>query len=370
MPITVPKRWTASVGGGATLDNVTAHLCAMCSYFVYYANYDGFFTSSLGATKMNSIVSGSIPQIPQTLMFSLAECNIVVVAGTTNLQQIYAQVANPSYLAPMYCPSGVLGMAYPVLKANLILSQMEPVLVSLCKSAPTFFCGHSLGGAVALCLMSSLNARYAGALQQVVGYTFGCPRPGNKAFRNQLPPTLTVQVPGDVVPLLPPVGVVAPSGYSLATGFLNCPISDPFRTAGTPVWLDAGGDLYLCEKNAHNDAPQSKAIWDNLGTPELDEAINPALHQVKNVTRYVSEAYQHHLMAGYLKRLEAAIPSSGGLKPEAYADGSAQESALPPDPDTSSSGSGADFPALEAAVNVPPVAVDPGAVPLPHRKRH
>jgi hypothetical protein len=109
-----------------------------------------------------------------------------------------------------------------------------------------FFCGHSLGGALATLAALDVLATLRLKCTDVVVYTLGSPRVGNHTFANafnkSVPHCFRLQVDGDIVTGFPKTKLglqtcccCLPSGCATAVGLVR------YKHVGVMVWLDGSG---------------------------------------------------------------------------------------------------------------------------------
>lgn len=136
--------------------------------------------------------------VPRMGVFTLADEKLVVVQGTTQALQ-WAQQVILSTLVPSLDTPGRVNSFY-ALAGHRLVTQLAGL------SGAVTFCGHSLGGAMAMYLQS--HFRQANPLCQCG--VFGAPRAGDETFAASLLDTKLFWVRGDPIPLIPPA---LPAGY-------------------------------------------------------------------------------------------------------------------------------------------------------------
>ena len=118
---------------------------------------------------------GGIPAFPRTTVFQFGTYQLVVVSGSTTLQDWMDNVGN-TLMATMANPNGThcVGVDWWTKSEHCWTAIRDSGLVL---DKPAIFSGHSLGGAIARCL--SYRWKLANGTAPVVVVTFGCPRVGN-----------------------------------------------------------------------------------------------------------------------------------------------------------------------------------------------
>jgi hypothetical protein len=348
------------------LDIVTAAVCGWCSYYAYFDDAGVFYQNLLPATKINRTPPDSNAARPQGWVLKLPECNIVVFAGTTEINQLYAQCMSCTFSPVMFAPAHELcHTKWGQWARDVYANYFDPIRAAINDNV-TIFCGHSAGGAVATILFRMAAAAGLFAGRQAGCYTFGCPRVGNKALADQLVGTFNIIRPEDIVPKLPYAGMVTNGNILASPPVYGAGPTRNFWRHGNVVYLtddghvspySAGGDPRKADNSAQFDAIRFVA----------SKAANFAgfgRSPVLTVRDSFNSTMEHHLMRGYLDLLLKAL---GGWE-QNLIDNWRQEAVqleqqLPPDPD----------PRYKALATIPfdrVPAIDPGVTPLRHRRHH
>lgn len=308
--IRFPQRWQPDTADLSQLDTVLAHLTCFMSANAYYENADDIYRSVLGVQEIQRVEADPLTIRPQAWWFNVADVNYFVSSGISNYTDLARLLVSSYYWHPTPLPADQLAGNYWTRAAEWIWSALGEKILADMILRKTIFTGHSLGGAIAHLLYAFAKAAPGGARQPSTVYSYGAPRVGNGAFRTFTGGTFCVNVPGDLVPKLPPRGFIRPTFPTIfdLRGRTVTP-GDPFRTAGIVVDLMPNGECrYSTESLAGTPETQGLEVdliesWFTANVPGADLVTGS-----RSFATIFGEGLRYHLSETSLARLEKSLP--------------------------------------------------------------
>lgn len=365
-----PDRWQMNVTDLTIFDPVIAHACAWASYYAYYDHAADFLMKLMGGANVYRIPADPSKGRPQGFVVDLPEASMVVFAGTTDAQQLYGIFRDALYGRLANQPANVVvhyGVAAWVAD---ILATNAQLFRDLMAARKTIWCGHSIGGALAVALETAMQGDGAVTPLPHCYYTFGAPRVGNLDFAAQSLGGFSCVVAGDPVPKLPPFGMLRLGNPQAVQPSYTVHPGNGFRNNGSIVYLNPGSETQQLPAGTRvisRDAPiefdAARFFFESFG---LTDPTAPA----RTVVAVWNDTVETHEMRVYLDRLENMLPVSSGQHAAMGDSGKKAEAELPPDP--SQFGQFIEVPVYR--INTPPSAPTPlasnGVTPLHLRSRH
>jgi hypothetical protein len=253
----------------------------------------------------------------QGFVASSGRMNLVVFRGTHSLEGV---MTDSKFLIQSALTDGLPGgvhQGFAAAYSSVSASLSEFLETAERKSIPTYFVGHSLGGALAT--LAFLNMQKKGVTAAGI-VTLGQPRVGNSTFASESEKILAGKVKrfvngNDVVPHLPPSGQHADVA-------LNSVLQPSTRTATLAVLSGIGaltGMTFAKANFTHISAPEMLGQADYAkGGYESDSAWdgkywNSNGQKVQQVVANPGAAFQNplvneHFVTGYLCELVKTLP--------------------------------------------------------------
>lgn len=156
--------------------------------------------SILGATAVLTTVENSSSLIPGTIFAKAPHYQLIVISGTSNDDQLYAQVIY-SVLPPIpfgpYSTSAFWETAATAVHVRLMAQGLDSTL-------PVYLVGHSYGGVLASILAAKYRLGQPGRRIELL--TYGSPKPGGQDLADLLATTNNRHFAnrGDPAPVMPP----------------------------------------------------------------------------------------------------------------------------------------------------------------------
>lgn len=202
----------------------------------------------------------SSPVIPASAIFKGGNLFVIAVVGTQNNTQLALDVVGSAQV-PIPPFPGRVG-AYWALAAQALWSRFLPVLLPFPPGSAVALIGHSLGGAIAMCLYH-LAARDLPTATPIQVTTFGASKPGDPAFasvgggamfrwENRLDPVVSIPPP-----LWNPVGALWPVSGPAPFTLWDSP--------GSAATIEANGTI-----SGGSDPPSTVAAANMLATGQID----------------------------------------------------------------------------------------------------
>lgn len=365
-----PARWAMDVSDLTKFDPVIAHLAAWASYYAYYDQANDIFADLAGAIHIAKIPSNTNTGQPLGWLFQVGEANVFVWAGTTSAVQLYGIWRDALYGRVPNQPLGVQALYGVVRWVVDILAGNANLMKQMMTAKKTVFCGHSIGGALAMTLLAALKGDGSFSPQPFCYYTFGSPKTGNGAFRNALPEGFNVVTPGDPVPKLPPFGHFRLGDQTATLPSYTVSPAVPFYTAGTTVYLRPGSEAEIVEKGTFlgsNDAPIE---WDAVRFGSRLFFQTELGGQPRKVVEAWNDSIEAHEMNLYLSRLEKLLPVSSGQHATMGDDGKKAENELKGDIVMIQQENQKPMLTITNPPDFPAPIASQGVVPLSARRRH
>lgn len=231
-----------------------------------------FVSRGLRRHVQNQELGGGVDSsFPRTNILELADHRIIVIAGSTDLRTWANNVRNMA-MAPAYTdPQVMVGVAFWQM-AQALTDQLN--LSKIDWKKPSVIVGHSLGGALAVCLARLWDA--FDTTGQHVTISFGAPRVGTGNFNDLIRGHVCrVIYNADLITHLPQRGVWIDNS--------NWPYvirNTPFQHGGDVIWFNArsGQTVRLPESNLSG----PDLVSNDLGVPSMFDLTSslPALVQM------------------------------------------------------------------------------------------
>jgi pimeloyl-ACP methyl ester carboxylesterase len=267
-----------------------------------YSSGGALFTQAARAVAPESYPVTFVPNaagfVPGYGIVKFPDFLLVVISGTTNLNQWLAQIFLNSLVPASYPIAGTAGQGQTMALYKAAADAIDTAIVTAAgNDKPVLLCGHSMGGAVAT-LLHYKYRRQTAARKPSRCLTFAAPKPGDLALSQDTRTASSVlrrlTIQGDAVPGLPPA---LPKAMAFAVPALLVPFAFSWAEYTQP------GSLYYVRDDG------SQQVGDEVNLPLF---VAGTLIQV-GLGRPVNPSALH-LMAAYVARFRSnfgnALPAA------------------------------------------------------------